>query len=95
MPIPFTQYLLPNGRKQLIQLTCPARDESIAKRFIASGGRYECEVLTTGQVSLTAVKRIGGHEGDVAIVICRNAPNILVGKVGELVRQSEPFIDAQ
>ena len=94
MVIPFTQYLLPDGRRIPTEIDRPTEIEAIAQRFIASGGRYESEILRTGQVSLTAVKRWHGEEQDVAIVLCENES----GKIGEatdkLVRESEAFIDA-
>lgn len=73
MSIPFTQYLLPTGQKRGELIDRPPDIEVMAHRFIASGGRYECEILRTGE--------------DVAIVICNNGPEI-PGKVDELVRLS-------
>ena len=61
MSIPFTQYLLPNGQRRAQQIDRPADIESLAEKFIASGGRYECEVLTTGHVSFTAVNVMVGQ----------------------------------
>ena len=86
MSIQFTQYLLPFGRKQLVEISRSAEVEDIAQRFIASGGRYECEALRTGQVSFTAVKAFNGlPENDVAIELSTNepgAPGIAVDKLG-------------
>ena len=86
--------MLPNGRREPRFIDRPVEIEIIASRFIDSGGKYECEVLTTGQVSLTAVKRLKGEEQDVAIVVCENKPGLIGEKVDELVRQSEAFIGA-
>ena len=69
--------------------------EAIATRFIDSGGRYECEVLRTGEVSLTAVKEINGHEGDVAIVLTKNHPDKVGPAVDKLVLLSQEFIEAK
>lgn len=91
MSIPFTQYILPNGRRREETIERPAEIEAIASRFIESGGKYECEVLTTGHVSLTAVKEVDGEPQDVEIIICNNGPDIPV-KVDELVRRSETHI---
>lgn len=93
MTIPFTQYCPPNGRKQFIEISRSAEVEAIAQRFIASGGRYECEVLRTGQVSFTAVKAFNGmDEGDVAIELSTNEPGAPGIAVDKLVRSSEAFI---
>ena len=94
MSITFTQYCLPNGKriKQVFDGFSPEID-AIAARFIASGGKYECETLTTGEISLTAVKDIGEGEDDVAIVLCRKGQGGTVGdRIADLVRQSEAFI---
>jgi hypothetical protein len=88
--IPFTQYLLPNGRKRDEGIDRPPEIEAIAERFIKAGGRYECEVLSTGHVSLTAVKKVDGEERDVAIIVCSNGPDV-PAKVDALVRRSERY----
>ena len=51
MSIPFTQYLRPDGRKRAVEIDMSKEVEDLAKRFIAAGGRYECEELTTGHAS--------------------------------------------
>lgn len=77
MSIPFTQYVLPHGRKREETIERPAEIEALADKFIAAGGRYECEILTTGEVSLTAVFcDDDGDEQDVEIEICTNGPAI-------------------
>ena len=93
--IPFTQYLLPNGRKEPQNIERPAEIEALATRFIDSGGRYECEVLRTGEVSLTAVKTIRHEEQDVAIVLTKNHPDKVGPAVDKLVLLSQEFIEAQ
>ena len=93
--ISFTQYLLPNGSREPRLIERPAEIEAIAQRFIESGGKYECEVLTTGQVSLTAVKKVKGEEQDVAIVLCKNDPETIGESVDKLVNQSAAFIGVE
>lgn len=87
MAIPFTQYLLPDGRRAKQAFDAPPAVEALAKAFILSGGRYECEVLTSGQVSLTAVKTVNGEPQDVEIEICENGPAVPAA-VESLVRRS-------
>lgn len=87
MSIPFTQYLLPNGRRQRTEVDRPAEIEAIARRFIDAGGRYECEVLTTGQVILTAVMDLEGEPQDVEMEICGNGPKVM-DATDRLVRNS-------
>ena len=87
MSIPFTQYLLPNGRRRSVEVERTPDIEELAELFIASGGRYECEILTTGEVSLTAAKDVDGEDQDVVIIVCSNGPEI-PAKIDELVRRS-------
>jgi hypothetical protein len=89
MTIPFTQYLRPNGRKRPVEIDRPKEIEAIACRFIASGGHYECEALTTGHASLTAVK----FDRDVCIELRMNGPDVPVA-VDKLVRRSGRYIEA-
>ncbi len=70
MSIPFTQYILPHGRKQAISINCRANIEEKAKRIIEKGYCFECEVLTTGEVSLTITN---DEDGDIAIEIVPNS----------------------
>lgn len=85
--VEFTQYVLPHGRRREESIERSAEIEAIADRFIKSGGRYECEVLTTGHVSLAAVKEVDGEQQDVEIIVCDNDPHISE-RVDELVRRS-------
>lgn len=79
MSIPFTQYLRPNGRKKPVEIDRSAEIERLANVFITSGGRFECEELNTGVVSLTAFHPKGGEDGDgddIAIELVRNGPEV-------------------
>jgi hypothetical protein len=87
MGIPFTQYLLPDGHPRPVVVDRPPDIEALAQRFIALGGSYECEMLTTGEVSFTAVSDIGGEQQDVAIEVCANGPPVL-DAVDAVVRRS-------
>jgi len=92
MSIAFTQYLRPNGRRRDVEIERPSEIEAMAERFIVAGGRYECEELTTGHASLTAVHEVDGEEQDVAIEICPNGPEV-PGKVDALVRRSLAWLE--
>lgn len=91
--IPFTQYLLPHGRRRAERIARPVEIADLAQQFIAAGGRYECEILTTGHVSLTAVMDVDDEPQDVEIVLCQNGPGI-PDAVDRLVRASIAHIDA-
>jgi hypothetical protein len=87
MPIPFTQYLRPDGAKRDVSIERPPEIEALAQRFIASGGRFECEELRTGEASLTAVK----YDRDVAIKVVPNGPAVL-DAVDAVVRLSQDYL---
>lgn len=91
MAIPFTQYLLPNGEKRDERIERPADIEALARQFIEAGGRYECEMLTTGEVSLTAVYAVDDEPEDVEIEICPNGPDVPL-RIDDLVRRSVAHI---
>jgi len=91
MTIPFTQYLRPNGKKRRVEIDRSPEIEAIAQRFIDSGGRYECEELTTGHASFTAVKFVDGEYQDVCIQLVMNGPGVPAA-VDRLVLRSEKYI---
>lgn len=94
MGIPFTQYVLPHGRKREETIERPAEIEALAQKFIDAGGRYECEVLTTGEVSFTAVFcDEDGDEQDVEIEICANGSAVR-DAVDAIVRKSLNHVTA-
>jgi hypothetical protein len=87
MSILFTQYLRPDGRKRGVEIDMLQEVEDLAERFIAAGGRYECEELTPGHASLTAVYEVDGEDQDIAIEVCSNGPEV-PERVEKLVRRS-------
>jgi len=87
MTIPFTQYLRPNRRKRDVEIDRSGEIVKLAEEFIAAGGRYECEELTTGHPSLTAVHELDGEDQDIAITLCPNGPQVPEA-MDELVRKS-------
>jgi hypothetical protein len=94
MTISFTQYLRPDGRRRDVEVDRSSEIEAAAaaERFVAAGGRYECEVLTTGHASLTAVHAVDGEDRDIAIVLC-DQPSV-PERVDELVRRSIAWLAA-
>lgn len=70
--IPFTQYVRPFGGRRATTILRPAHIASAADRVIAAGYRFECEELTTGEVSLT----IANDNGDFDIEVCANGPGV-------------------
>ena len=75
MSIPFTQYLMPDGRTKQIEIDRPANIEAKAAEIIAAGCRLEAEVLLTGEVSFTVFNP--ETEEDEACELSRNGPEVL------------------
>jgi hypothetical protein len=91
MAIPFTQYLLPDGRKKSISIDRPDAIEAIAEQFIAAGGWYEAEILTTGHVSLTAGLTVDDEPQDIAFQIIEIGPG-MADAVDKLVHASIAYL---
>jgi hypothetical protein len=70
--IEFTQYLRPGGRKKIVYAPCTLEIKRKATELEAKGLKFECEILTTSDVSLTIVDNIG----DVGIEISKNDKSI-------------------
>lgn len=94
MAIVFTQYLAPDGRKRHTEIDMPNDVENLAKRFIDAGGYYESEVLSDGQVSLTACFYQPDGDNDIAIEIVSNGPAVIDG-VERLIRKSVKWLKAR
>ena len=72
MAIEFTQYLMPYGRKKQISFELDKETEKNAPELIDCGFRFDVEVLSTGEVSVTCE----GEEEGLAAEICKNDPAI-------------------
>lgn len=72
--IPFTQYVLPNGNPREVMIDRPNDVAAKAAEIIARGHRFECEVLTTGEISLTLHDPKKGEDIDIEVV--PNGPEV-------------------
>lgn len=72
--IPFTQFLLPHGERQLVFIERPLAILEKARVLRESGFRFEIEILTNGLVSMECLKR--DAEMTLAHKICENGPPI-------------------
>lgn len=71
--IPFTQYMMPNGRRQAVHIDRPDEISVRAEKIIERGYRFEVEMLSDFQtISLT----IANDEDDHEIEICQNGPEV-------------------
>lgn len=76
MAIEFTQFVLPRGERKPTNIERSADIEALADKFIAGGGWFECEVLTTGHVSLTACMNRENGDNDIEIEVVPNGPGV-------------------
>jgi hypothetical protein len=74
MEIPFTQFLRPHGRPIEVRIDRPDEVAIAAEEIRAAGFAFECEELSTGEVSLTIRDLKDG--GDADIEVCANGPDV-------------------
>lgn len=74
MSVEFTQYLRPNGRKQLIYIELDEETEDKAEQIIAKGLTFECEVLSDDITCSFTIT--DPEEGDLDIELCPNGPRV-------------------
>ena len=66
------QFLMPNGRQVPCKTDLPIETQAAYQDMLAHGCRFEAEMLTTGQVSVT----ISNGEEDVDISVTVNGPEV-------------------
>lgn len=83
MTIPFTQFLMPDGRRTQVTIDRPEAVATLARGLIDQGCRFEIEMLSTGDVSMECLK----GERCLSGKLCPNGP--LVPKmVDEMIQES-------
>ncbi len=88
MEIAFTQFLMPDGRKRPMIIDRPDDIGEKARQLAVSGCRFEIEMLTTGQISMTVERDRSDGEVDVlACEICSNGPPVLIA-VDKLISEA-------
>lgn len=77
-PIPFTQYLRPDGRKTVVTINRPDDIADKAAALIEAGWKLEAEILMTGEVSFTCELHdaVGDLIGDFGR-LSSNGPEVL------------------
>jgi hypothetical protein len=73
MAIKFTQYLMPNGRREQVTIERPIEIEEKANKIIEEGYKFEIEMLMTGMISMTVED---GVNEPIAHRICPNGPMV-------------------
>ena len=92
--VPFTQYLRPNGRRVQATIQVAGEVAEAARAVVARGWRFEVEVLTTREVSLTVVDF---EDMTLAIDIVPNGPGVIdaVGRIAMAAAKLAVEADAE
>lgn len=88
MSIPFTQYLLPNGRQRPASLNTHATIEIQAYELIDAGYVFEVEMLSNGVIHMDCHQP--GDELPISLQLCDNGPQVLEA-VQNLVLDSHSY----
>ncbi len=72
--IPFTQFLLPNGREESVRIDRPGPIAAKAQAIIAAGYRFECEML--GDFRTVSLTITDPDDGDIEIEVVENGPAV-------------------
>ena len=75
MGIEMTQFIAPNGERKTFLVERPEDIEAKAGEIIDAGYKFECEVLTTGQVSLTIADPSEGEDVDIEVTVNDSSVN--------------------
>jgi hypothetical protein len=94
MSIPFTQYLMPDGRKREATFESDEETEKIASKLIKRGYWFDVEVLSTGLISMTCETLVDGDPEPIAHEICKNGPEVFEA-VKRLVGTAKEHMDAE
>lgn len=95
--IPFTQYLLPDGRTRPITWECTSHEQEVkAKALLEAKVRFESEMLQTGQVSFTVeITDNQGEEQTLAHEISANDESVIQAVEQLVNRAHDALIEGQ
>lgn len=95
MMIPFTQYLMPDGRKRPVKWEATSHEQEVkAQALLDAKAYFEVEQLQTGDVSLTC--EIVDNQGEtqtLAHEICANDPAVVEAVARLVERAHEALIE--
>jgi hypothetical protein len=83
MQVPFTQYLMPDGRQRATSIDMPDDVGMLANELIEKGCRLDIEVLSTGLISMTCEK----DDRVLSIEVCPNDENVPKG-VEKIIKEA-------
>lgn len=84
MKVFVTQYMRPDGRKVQANTELPDAIERTYMNMLGAGCRFEAEVLTTGEVSVT----VTNDEEDVDSEVVPNGPEVQAAMLRLLQRKA-------
>lgn len=74
MQIPFTQYLMPDGRTRPVFWECTSHEQEVkAVALLEAGAKFEAEMLQTRDISLTV--ELEDNEGEMQTLAHEICPN--------------------
>lgn len=76
MSVEFTQYLMPDGRKKQVFIDLDTPTEAKAQAIIATGYRFEIEMLSTLAISATIHNPLTEEDEDCELM--NNGPEVPV-----------------
>lgn len=88
--VTFTQYLLPNGRRELVAEQVSTEAFALALKIVAAGYVFECEVLRNGIVSQTVTDKDGD---DIAIELSANERPSIDAAREKLIRDAAKLLN--
>lgn len=91
MTIPFIRQFQ-DGKKSLVDFSCPPEVEAIAVEFIARGGMYIIEELPDGKVGLAASLNVGEEQKYVECEVTENGPGLPI-VAQQVIRNSLRHLD--
>lgn len=95
MNIPFTQYLMPDGRKRPVTWEATSHEQEIkAQALLDAKAYFECEMLQTRDISLTC--EIEDNDGETVTLAHELCPNdeAVVKAVERLVERAHEALIA-
>lgn len=79
--IPFTEYVLPDGRMRITPVIYPDELDSVYQELKSSGCRFEMEWLRTGHCSLTIDKGYEFADEPIAFDVCKQITSDVITRL--------------
>ncbi len=97
MEVPFTQFLMPDGRRTQVTIERPDEICEQAQKLLEAGWRLEIEMLATSAISMTVERDVDGDDDEIvcsAHEICNNGPAVPIA-VDKLITEATAWVDGQ